>query len=67
MMYTDDPVRDAEHYEWEQARSEYRELGNCEFCFEPVLACDEYYKGTDGEYAHKECVHKAEERVCNYI
>lgn len=67
MIYTGDPVHDAEIYYMEQENSEYRELGRCEYCGEPVLVSDSYYIGLDREYAHKECVHKAEERINNYL
>lgn len=67
MRYTDDPIRD--FYEWdaEQENSPDREIGECEFCWEPVTASDLYYVGADGKVAHRACVHKAEERIVNYV
>lgn len=67
MSYTDNPIKDFYSWDYERENSPDRQLGTCEYCSEPVLASDSYYLGKDGEYAHKECVQRAEERIVNFI
>lgn len=67
MTYTDNPIKDFYAWDYEQQKSPDREIGECEFCSEPVLLSESYYVGADKKVAHRECVHKAEERIINYI
>ena len=62
MIWSDDPVRDAERYYTSLPET----LDWCPFCQEPVQDTDEYIRGRDGSYAHVECVEKEREMVENF-
>jgi hypothetical protein len=54
-------------HDLEQEAANCRMLGVCEFCLEPVATTDNYMKGSDGQFAHLECVKEAAERLENYV
>jgi hypothetical protein len=66
-IWTDDPAHDAAMHDLEQEAANCRMLGVCEFCLEPVATTDNYMKGSDGQFAHLECVNEAAERLENYV
>ena len=52
MYYTDDPVRDFDRYDREQAQREAR-LPHCEYCGEPIY--EKYYE-ICGKIVCEECL-----------
>lgn len=63
MIFTADPVRDAERYEMSRPRI----IGYCPICQEQILEFEGWTAGKGSHKAHTECVQKALEDIEEFI
>jgi len=63
MIWTDDPIRDAERHEMSRPKI----IGYCPFCMEQILANEDWIPGKGKNKAHRECAQKALDELEEYL